>query len=313
MAKVATRNAYGEALVQIGAKNDKVLVFDADVSTCTMSCHFGENYPDRFFNVGIAEANMVGMAAGAASCGYTSFLSTFAMFAAGRCYDQIRNTLAYPGLNVKVVGTHAGLTVGEDGATHQCLEDIGIMRVIPGMTVVCPADGNETIEAVHALAELDGPAYLRLGRMALETVTGGEGYKFELGKAAKLREGKDATIIATGIMVGMALEAAKALEAEGIDVRVLDMHTIKPLDKEAIIAAAEETGAIVTAEEHNVLCGLGSAVAEVISEMDKPVRVLKVGTEDTFGRSGNADALLKMYGLTSEAIAEKVRLAVAKK
>ena len=313
MAKVATRNAYGEALVQVGEKNDKVLVFDADVSTCTMSCHFGENFPDRFFNVGIAEANMVGMAAGAASCGYTSFLSTFAMFAAGRCFDQIRNTLAYPGLNVKVVGTHAGLTVGEDGATHQCLEDIGIMRVIPGMTVVCPADGNETIEAVHALAEMKGPAYLRLGRMALETVTGAEGYKFELGKAAKLREGKDATVIATGIMVGMALEAAKKLEAEGISVRVLDMHTIKPLDKEAILAAAEETGAIVTAEEHNVLCGLGSAVAEVVSEMDKPVRVLKVGTEDTFGRSGNADALLEMYGLTSEAIVEKVRLAVSKK
>ena len=290
MAKVATRNAYGEALVQIGAENDKILVFDADVSTCTMSCHFGEHYPERFFNVGIAEANMVGMAAGAATCGYTCFLSTFAMFAAGRCFDQIRNTLAYPGLNVKVVGTHAGLTVGEDGATHQCLEDIAIMRVIPGMTVVCPADGNE-----------------------LETVTGGEGYKFELGKAAKLREGSDVTIIATGIMVGMALEAAKKLEAEGVSARVLDMHTIKPLDREAILAAAAETGAIVTAEEHNVIGGLGSAVAEVVSEAETPVHVYKIGTQDEFGRSGNADILLGMYGLTSDAIAEKARLAVSRK
>ena len=313
MAKVATRNAYGEALVQIGAENDRILVFDADVSTCTMSCHFGEHYPERFFNVGIAEANMVGMAAGAAACGYTCFLSTFAMFAAGRCFDQIRNTLAYPGLNVKVVGTHAGLTVGEDGATHQCLEDIAIMRVIPGMTVVCPADGNETIAAVRALAEAKGPAYLRLGRMALETVTGGEGYRFELGKAAKLREGSDVTIIATGIMVGMALEAARKLEAEGVSARVLDMHTIKPLDREAILAAAAETGAIVTAEEHNVIGGLGSAVAEVVSAAETPVHVYKVGTQDEFGRSGNADILLGMYGLTGDAIAEKARLAVSRK
>lgn len=313
MAKKATRNSYGEALVEIGAKNDKVLVFDADVSKCTMSCYFGEAYPERFFNVGIAEANMVGMAAGAASCGYTCFLSTFAMFAAGRAYDQIRNSLGYTGLDVKVVGTHAGLTVGEDGATHQCLEDLALMRVIPGMTVICPSDGNETAAAVHALAKMKGPAYLRLGRMALETITEFDGYRFEIGKAVKMREGADATVIATGLMVGRALEAAKALEAEGIQVRVLNMHTIKPLDREAIEAAAAETGVIVTAEEHNVLGGLGSAVSEVVCEMDKPVPVYKIGTKDEFGRSGNADVLLKMYGLTSEAIADKVRAAVSAK
>ncbi len=297
----------------MGAQNNRVLAFDADVSTCTMSCYFGEKYPDRFFNVGIAEANMVGLAAGAASCGYTCFLSTFAMFAAGRTYDQIRNTVAYPGLDVKIVGTHAGLTVGEDGATHQCLEDLALMRVIPGMAVVCPADGFETAEAVRALASMKGPAYLRLGRVALGTATGGGGYRFELGKAAKLREGGDATVIACGIMVGMALEAAVALSREGIEVRMLDMHTVKPLDREAILSAAGDTGAIVTAEEHNVLGGLGSAVAEVVSEIDHPVPVLKVGTMDTFGRSGNADALLKLYGLTPEHIVEKVRLAVSRR
>ena len=311
MAKIATRNAFGEALVEVGQADPRVLVFDADVSTCTMSCHFGEHFPERFFNVGIAEANMVDMAAGAASCGYTCFVSTFAMFAAGRTFDQIRNTLAYPGLNVKVVGTHAGLTVGEDGATHQCLEDIAIMRVIPGMTVVCPADGNETIAAVHALAKTKKPAYLRLGRMALETVTDVPGYHFELGKAVTLREGTDAAIFATGIMVGMAVEAATALESEGLSVRVIDMHTIKPLDVDAVRAAARETGCIVTAEEHNIIGGLGSAVCEALSE--EPVPVYRLGTNDTFGRSGNADALLKIYGLTSEAIAAKVRTAVANK
>ena len=312
MAKIATRNAFGEALVKLGAQNDKILVFDADVSTCTMTCYFGEHYPERFFNCGIQEANMVGMAAGASTCGYTSFLATFSMFAAGRCYDQIRNTLAYPGLNVKVVGTHAGLSVGEDGATHQCIEDLSLMRTIPGMTVICPADGYETEQAVFALAELKGPAYLRLGRAAIDQVTGGEGYKFEIGKAAKLREGKDATIIACGITVPMAIEAAKALEAEGIDVRVLDMHTIKPLDKEAVIAAAKDTGLIVTAEEHNVIGGLGSAVSEVVTEMDKPVRVLKVGVQDSFGRSGNAEALLKLYGITADDIADKVKKGLGK-
>lgn len=310
--KVATRNSYGEALAELGATHPEVVVLDADVSTCTMSCKFGEKYPERFFNVGIAEANMVGMAAGLASCGHTAFLSTFAMFAAGRTYDQIRNTLAYPGLNVKVVGTHAGLTVGEDGATHQCLEDIGLMRVIPGMTVICPADGNETEEAVRALAEVKGSAYLRLGRAAVDTVTGGEGYHFEIGKAATMREGTDATIIACGIMVSMALQAAEKLAAEGKNVRVLNFHTIKPLDREAIVKAAAETGCIVTAEEHNVLGGLGAAVAEVVTE-EKPVPVLKVGTQDTFGHSGKGEELLVKYGLTVDAIVEKTRQAMKAK
>ena len=311
MSKIATRNAFGEALVEVGAHNDKVLVFDADVSTCTMSCHFGEHYPERFFNVGIAEANMVGMAAGAASCGYTCFLSTFAMFAAGRAFDQIRNSVAYPGLNVKIVGTHAGLTVGEDGATHQCLEDLALMRVIPGMTVVCPADGNETVAAVKALSETSTPAYLRLGRMALENVTDVPGYRFELGKAVKLREGTDATIAATGIMVGMALEAAEALSTRGVQARVLDMHTIKPLDVEALEAAARETGCIVTCEEHNIIGGLGGAVCEALAASGVPI--LRLGTNDEFGRSGNADELLKIYGLTSGAIADKVCQAIARK
>ena len=312
MANVSTRNAFGEALAQVGAKNDKIIVFDADVSTCTMTCYFGEKFPDRFFNCGIQENNMVGMAAGASTCGYSPFLATFSMFAAGRCYDQIRNTLAYPGLNVKVIGTHAGLTVGEDGATHQCIEDLALMRAIPGMTVICPADGNEAAQAVYALAEMKGPAYMRLGRMPVGQVTGGEGYKFEIGKAAKLREGTDATIIAIGLTVELAVEAAKTLEAEGISVRVLDMHTIKPIDKEAIYAAAKDTGVIITAEEHNVMGGLGSAVSEVVCEMEKPVRVVKLGVEDSFGRSGNADAVLELYGITAANIADKVRKALGK-
>ena len=312
MAKIATRVAFGEALAKLGEQNDKILVFDADLSTCTMTCYFGNKFPDRFFNCGIQEANMVNMAAGASTNGYTCFAATFAMFAAGRCYDQIRNTVAYPGLNVKVVGTHAGLSVGEDGATHQCIEDLSLMRTIPGMTVICPADGYEAEQAVFALAELNGPAYLRLGRSAIDQVTGGEGYKFEIGKAAKLREGKDVTIIANGITVQMALQAAETLQAEGISARVLDMHTIKPIDREAIIAAANETGLIVTSEEHNVVGGLGSAVAEVVTEMEKPVRVLKVGVQDEFGRSGNADALLKLYGVSAEAIVEKVKKGLGK-
>ena len=304
----STRDAYGDALVQIGT-DEKVTVLDADVSTCTKSCFFGESYPERFYNVGIAEANMVGVAAGMAACGLKPFVHSFAMFSVGRVFDQIRNSVAYPHLNVKIVGTHAGLTVGEDGATHQCLEDLALMRSIPGMVVVAPADGRETREAVQSLANYEGPAYLRLGRMALQTVTAVEGYQFELGKAALMRPGKDVTIIANGIMVAKALEAAAALAEAGIDARVLNMHTIKPIDKEAIVRAAKETGCIVTAEEHNVLGGLGAAVAEVVTET-VPVPVLKVGTEDTFGRSGNAEALLKRYGLTSENIIQKAMLLV---
>ena len=309
--KIATRHAYGEALFEIG-KNPKIVALDADVSTCTMSCIFGEKYPDRFYNVGIAEANMVGMAAGMSTLGLIPFVHSFAMFSAGRTYDQIRNSLAYPHLNVKVVGTHAGLTVGEDGATHQCLEDLGLMRVIPNMVVLCPCDGNETKEAVRAIAEYDGPCYLRLGRLAVEVVTDSPDYHFEIGKAQILKSGTDATVIATGMMVQVALKAAAELEKENINVRVLDMHTIKPIDKDAIIKAAIETGAIVTAEEHNVLCGLGSAVSEVISEIH-PVPILKVGTEDTFGKSGNAQALMVKFGLTKENIIAKVKKAISLK
>ena len=309
--RIATRHAYGEALAEVG-ENKKVVALDADVSTCTMSCMFGEKYPERFFNVGIAEENMVGMAAGLATAGYTPFVHTFAMFCAGRTYDQIRNSVAYPGLNVKLVGTHAGLTVGEDGATHQCLEDLALMRVIPGMTVICPADGNETRAAVKAIVEYKGPVYLRLGRLAVDTVTDREDYQFEIGKAYKMQEGSDATIIATGYMVEEAVIAATRLEEEGIHVRLLDMHTTKPLDKEAVLAAAKETGVIITAEEHNVLGGLGGAVAEVTGE-NYPVPVLRVGTRDTFGHSGNALELLKKYGLTSEEIVEKVKQGIRMK
>ena len=309
--KIATRHAYGEALMEVGA-NPKVVALDADVSTCTMSCMFGKEYPERFYNAGIAEANMVDVAAGMAACGLIPFVHSFAMFAAGRTFDQIRNTLAYPRLNVKVVGTHAGLTVGEDGATHQCLEDMGILRTIPGLTVICPADGNETRAAVRRIVDADGPTYLRLGRMATDTVTDIPGYRFEIGKAVTLRDGKDVTIVACGVMVAMAMEAARRLSAMGVEARVLDMHTIKPIDREAILAAAGETGAIVTAEEHNVLGGLGGAVSEVVTETI-PVPVIKVGTKDTFGRSGDAQKLLEFYGLTPEGIIQAAKGAISAK
>ena len=309
--KIATRHAYGEALAEIGV-NPKIIALDADVSTCTMSCMFGEKYPERFHNVGIAEANMIGIAAGMATCGYIPFLHSFSMFTAGRGFDQIRNSVAYPRLNVKIVGTHAGLTVGEDGATHQCLEDLGIMRVIPNMTVICPADGHETRAAVKAIAKYDGPVFLRLGRLPVETVSDFPGYQFEIGKAVLLQDGYDATIIATGMLVSESMRAASLLKAENIHVRVLDIHTIKPLDKEAVLKAARETGLIVTAEEHNVLCGLGSAVSEVASE-EYPTPVIKLGVYDTFGRSGNAEALMKAFDLTAEAIVRKVKSGLARK
>lgn len=313
---IATRSAYGAALLEIGGANPKVVALDADVSTCTMSCFFGDKHNDRFLNVGIAEANMIGMAAGMATLGLTPFVHSFAMFTAGRGFDQIRNSIAYPGLNVKVVGTHAGLTIGEDGATHQCLEDIGLMRTIPGMTIVCPADGPETRMAVEAVIKHNGPVYLRLGRLAVKTVTGAPGYSFALGKASKMLDAPagtaPATIIACGMMVQLALDAAARLAGQGIHVRVLNMHTIKPLDADAVLAAARETGAIVTAEEHNVLCGLGGAVAECVSGQF-PVPVLRVGVGDSFGKSGAPDLLLKRYHLTADAIEEKVKAAIAMK
>lgn len=310
--KIATRHAYGEALKKIGGENPRIVALDGDVSTCTMSAIFGNAYPERFFNVGIAEGNMLGMAAGLSTLGYVPFAHAFAMFMAGRGYDQIRNSICYPGLNVKCVGTHAGLSVGEDGATHQCIEDIALMRAIPGMTVVCPADAIETEAAVRALAEYNGPAYLRIGRLPVEIVNDYPGYEFKLGKANQLREGRDVTLIATGLMVPEALAAAKLLEAEGISARVLDMHTVKPLDEAAVVAAAKETGCIVTAEEHNVLGGLGGAVAECVAT-EWPVPVVRVGVRDCFGRSGNALKLLELYHLKAEDLIEAAKAAIAKK
>ncbi len=303
---VATRDAYGEALLEVGKKYDNVVVLDADLSKSTKTYDFSKTYPERFFNVGIAEQNLIGISAGLAASGKIPFASTFAMFASGRAFEIIRNSLAYPKLNVKVCATHAGITVGEDGASHQSLEDIACMRAIPNMTVIVPADGVETKAAIHAIAEYHGPVYVRLGRSAVPTINDENSYKFEIGKGVVLKEGKDVTIVATGIMVSKALEAAEALAAEGINAEVVNIHTIKPIDKELIAATAKKTGAIVTAEEHNVVGGLGSAVAEVVVE-SSPVPMRKVGTMDTFGESGKPEELLTKYNLTAAAIAEAVR------
>lgn len=309
---ISTRVAYGRALEEFG-DNEKIYVFDADLKSCTMTQYFAEKYPERFFNMGIAEANMVDVAAGFATCGATALVHTFAMFAAGRVYDQVRNNVAYPGLNVKVIGSHAGLTVGEDGATHQCIEDISLMRTIPGMTVVVPCDGYETRLATKAILDYEGPCYLRTGRCALETVTDSfDNYKFEIGKGVQLKDGSDVTIIACGLMVQEALKAEEALRAEGISSRVIDMHTIKPIDKEAILKAANETGAIVTAEEHNVIGGLGAAVAEVLVQNDL-VPVEFVGVKDVFGHSAAPKVLLEKYGLTAEAIVGAAKKAIGRK
>ena len=308
--KIATRAAYGEALVALAEEYPDLVVLDADLSGATMTKTFAATYPDRFYNIGIAESNMAGIAAGLAACGKKPFYNTFAMFAAGRAWEQVRNSIAYPGLNVKVIGSHGGLSVGEDGATHQCIEDYAIMRAIPGMTVVSPCDGPEMRAAVKALLDYDGPAYMRLGRMAVESVTDEtEGYKFELGKGAVLRDGTDLTVIATGIMVQEAVKAADALKSEGISVRVIDMHTIKPLDEEIVLKAAQETGAIVTTEEANVIGGLGAAVAEFLSGTC-PVPVVRHGVKDEFGRSGEAKKVLAAYELTAEGIVAHVRKAL---
>ena len=311
--KKATRAVYGEMLVELAEKYPELIVLDADLSSATMTKSFAKAYPERFLDMGIAEANMIGVAAGLATCGKKPFANSFAMFTAGRAYEQVRNSVAYPGLNVKCIGSHGGLSVGEDGATHQCLEDLALMSAIPGMLVLNPCDGNEMRQAVLALIEYVGPAYMRLGRMAVENVTDAvEGYKFEIGRAAKLREGRDVTICATGLMVQRALAAAEALEAEGISARVLDFHTVKPIDKAALDAAAKETGCIVTTEEHSVMGGLGSAIAAYIAETN-PVPVLRHGVYDEFGRSGKAEKVLEAYGLTAEGIAAKARAAVAMK
>ena len=311
--KKATRAVYGEMLVELAEKYPELVVLDADLSSATMTKSFAKAYPDRFLDMGIAEANMIGVAAGLSTCGKKPFANSFAMFTAGRAYEQVRNSVAYPGLNVKCVGSHGGISVGEDGATHQCLEDLALMSAIPGMTVVNPCDGNEMRQAVLALIEYNGPAYLRLGRMAVETVTDTiDGYKFELGKAAMLRDGKDVTIAATGLMVQRALAAAELLSGEGVSARVLDFHTIKPLDGEALLAAAKETGCIVTTEEHSIMGGLGSAVAGFIGE-HCPVPVVRHGVNDEFGRSGKAEQVLEAYGLTPAGIATKVKKALEMK
>lgn len=309
---ISTRVAYGLALAEFGNRED-IYAFDADLKSCTMSQYFAEKYPERFFNMGIAEANMVDVAAGFATCGATALVHTFAMFASGRVYDQVRNSVAYPGLNVKVVGSHAGLTVGEDGATHQCIEDISLMRTIPGMTVIVPCDDNETRLATKAMLDYKGPCYFRTGRCKVESVTDSvQGYTFELGKGVELVSGSDVTIIACGLMVQEALKAAKLLKEQGISARVIDMHTIKPIDREIIVKAARETGAIVTAEEHNIIGGLGGAVSEVVAA-EYPVPVERVGVNDVFGHSAAADLLLEKYGLTPENIVEHAKKAIARK
>ncbi len=303
--KTATREAYGQALAEFGEKYD-IVVLDADLSKSTKTDTFFKKFPERFFNTGIAEGNMMSTAAGLAACGKIVFASSFAMFAAGRAFEQIRNSICYPNLNVKIGATHAGISVGEDGATHQCLEDIGIMRTIPNMVILNPADKAEAILAVEAAIKHDGPVYLRFGRLAVPEVFDRDTYKFEIGKGVELKNGTDVTIIATGLLVPEAVEAAKSLEAEGISARVINMATIKPIDKEIIEKAAKETGAIVTAEEHNVIGGLGSAVAETLCET-MPVPMLRVGTQDVFGQSGKPDELFEIYGLTAENIAAKCK------
>ena len=308
--KIATREAYGNALAELGEKYDFV-VLDADLAAATKTGTFKKKFPERFFDCGIAEGNMISVAAGIATTGKPVFASSFAMFAAGRAFEQIRNSVGYPHLNVKIGATHAGITVGEDGATHQCLEDIALMRTIPGMTIINPADAVEARAAVEAALNINGPVYLRFGRMAVPVINEADA-KFEVGKGVQMADGKDVTIVATGIMVNMALEAAKTLEAEGISARVINIHTIKPLDKEIVVKAAKETGAIVTAEEHNIIGGLGSAVAEAVCEAC-PVPVTRVGTNDVYGHSGKVPPLLEMYGLTPANIVAKAKEAIALK
>jgi transketolase len=309
--KIATREAYGAALVELAEKYDFV-VLDADLAEATKTVKFKKAYPDRFFDCGIAEGNMMSVAAGIAATGKVVFASSFAMFAAGRAFEQVRNSIGYPHLNVKIGATHAGITVGEDGATHQCCEDLALMRTIPGMTVICPADEKEVYAAVEAALTTEGPMYLRFGRYAVPEVNTSEDYRFEIGKANCLREGSDVTLAATGYMVHLALEAAELLEADGISAEVLNFHTLKPLDRDALSTSVSKTGAIVTAEEHSVIGGLGGAVAEALAETC-PVPMERVGVNDTFGRSGKVPELLEHFGLTAANIAAKARAAIARK
>ena len=309
--KIATREVYGSALVELADKYDFV-VLDADLAEATKTVKFKKACPDRFFDCGIAEGNMMSVAAGIASTGKTVFASSFAMFAAGRAFEQVRNSIGYPHLNVKIGATHAGITVGEDGATHQCNEDIALMRTIPGMTIINPSDAVEAKAAVEAALSHEGPFYLRFGRFAVPTINDTPSYQFELGKGVELADGKDVTIIASGLTVSMALEAREALAAEGISARVVNIHTIKPIDRDIIAKAAKETGAIVTAEEHNIIGGLGSAVAEVLCETT-PVPMERIGMKDTYGHSGTVPALLEAYGITPATIAAAAKAAIARK
>ncbi|MGI6002180.1 MAG: transketolase family protein [Lachnospiraceae bacterium] len=307
---IATRESYGNALVELGREHDDLIVLDADLAGATKTATFKKEFPQRHIDCGIAESNMMGIAAGLAACGKVPFASTFAMFAAGRAYEQVRNSIGYPHLNVKIGATHAGISVGEDGATHQCNEDIALMRTIPGMTVICPSDDIEARAAVRAAYEYVGPVYLRFGRLAVPVINDRPDYKFEMGKGITLRDGKDVTIIATGLCVSEALTAADMLKADGIDAQVINIHTIKPLDEELVLAAAAKTGRVVTCEEHSVIGGLGSAVCDVLSEK-LPTRVMKIGINDTFGESGPAKELIVKYGIDGASIAAKVKAFMA--
>ena len=308
---IATRESYGKTLAELGAENPNIVVLDADLAGSTKTAVFGKVFPERHINCGIAEGNMMSVAAGLAASGKTVFASSFAMFASGRAYEQIRNSIGYPRLNVKIGASHAGISVGEDGATHQCNEDFAIMRSIPGMVVICPSDDVEAKAAVRAAAEYDGPVYLRLGRLAVPVFNDPETYKFEWGKGVVMKEGTDVSIFATGLEVNEALGAAKLLEADGINAEVISIHTIKPIDKELVAASAKKTGKVVTVEEHSIIGGLGSAVCESLSET-LPTPVLRIGINDTYGESGPAKALIAKYGLDSEGIYKKVKEYLAK-
>lgn len=303
--KIATRQSYGEALRDLGKENENIVVFDADLAEATKTSLFKKEFPNRFFDMGISEQDMVSTAAGISTCNKIPYVSSFAMFLAGRAYEQIRNSVGYPHLNVKLCATHAGITVGEDGATHQCLEDISLMREIPGMTVMCTSDDIQTKWAVKEISKINGPVYLRLCRLASPIIYD-DGTTFEIGKAVQIGDGNDATIIATGITVSEAIKAKEELLKEGINVRVLDIHTIKPIDKEAIIKCAKETKKIITIEDHNIIGGLGSAVCEVLAE-EYPCKVVRMGIKDCFGKSGNASKLMECYGITSKNIIEEVK------
>lgn len=304
--KIATRDSYGNALAELGKEHENLVVLDADLAAATKTGVFKKAYPERFIDCGIAEANMTGVAAGLSTCGKVPFISSFAMFVAGRAFEQVRNSIGYPHLNVKIGATHVGITVGEDGATHQCNEDIALMRTIPGMVIINPADDVEARAAVKAAYEYEGPVYLRFGRLALPIIHNESSYKFEIGKGEILRDGKDVTIVATGAMVSNSLEAAEKLAADGIEAKVINIHTIKPLDEELVVAAAKETGKVVTVEEHSVIGGLGSAVCDTLAQK-APTQVMKIGMNDTFGESGPAVELLKKYQLDAESIYEKIK------